>query len=168
MNESGPSEAAGAGRPSLGAAMKDAFATDAWRREKGRDIRPLARLMPFVRSHPTDTILGLIFLTLSSVLALAMTWGARIVLDQGFTHHSRAELFQVFVVTGGIAILLAVTTGLRVYFLYKLGERVVADLRQVVFRHVLGLDLGHFRTWAMNSPRRQMTRLSILAMGEER
>ncbi|HXA37592.1 MAG TPA: ABC transporter transmembrane domain-containing protein, partial [Phenylobacterium sp.] len=35
-------------------------------------------------------------------------------------------------------------TGLRLYFLYKLGERVVADLRKRVFRHVLGLDLGHF------------------------
>jgi ATP-binding cassette subfamily B protein len=52
----------------------------------------------------------------------------------------------MFLWAGGVAVVLAVTTGLRLYFLYKLGERVVADLRKVVFRHVLGLDLAHFTT----------------------
>jgi ATP-binding cassette subfamily B protein len=146
MNESGPTEAVPANPAGFGGLVKDALAADAWRREKGRDFRPLARLIPFVGDHPVDAILGLIFLLLSSALLLGMTWGGRIVLDQGFAHHSRADLIRVFLLAGVLAGLLALTTGLRLYFLYKLGERVVADLRKVVFRHVLGLDLGRFRT----------------------
>ncbi|MBA3810113.1 MAG: ATP-binding cassette domain-containing protein [Caulobacteraceae bacterium] len=144
MNEPGAIEAAKDGRPSLGALMKEAFLIDAWRREKRRDIRPLTRLAPFVRRHLSDAVLGIVFLLLSTGALLAITGGARQVLDQGFELHSRAALVRVFSWLGLAALILAATTGLRVYFLYKLGERVVADLRQTVFRHVLNLDLTHF------------------------
>jgi ATP-binding cassette subfamily B protein len=132
------------GRPSLGASMKDEFLADAWRRDKGRDLRPLMRLLPFVRAHPLDAALGLVFLLISAAALLVLTGGARLVIDGGFVLHSREALVRVFLWAAGMAAILAVTTGLRLYFLYKLGERVVADMRQVVFRHVLGLDLTHF------------------------
>jgi ATP-binding cassette, subfamily B, bacterial len=124
--------------------MKEAFLVDGWRRERGRAIRPLTRLLPYVRAHLSDAILGALFLILSTVALLAITGGARTVLDQGFQLHGRAALAHVFLGLGAIAGALAATTGLRIYFLYKLGERVVADLRQAVFRHVLSLDLAHF------------------------
>ncbi|MDQ2859720.1 MAG: ABC transporter transmembrane domain-containing protein [Pseudomonadota bacterium] len=124
--------------------MKNAFLVDAWRREHGRDIRPLTRLIPFVRAHRADAILGAVFLIFSTVSLLAITGGARAVLDHGFEPHGKAALARVFLWLGAAAAALAVTTGLRIYFLYKLGERVVADLRQAVFRHVLSLDLTHF------------------------
>ena len=145
-NDSGGARVANDGRPSLGGLMKDAFRVDAWRRERGRDIRPLRRLLPYVWAHRADAILGAIFLTLSTVSLLSLTWGIRMVLDQGFHVHDRAALIRVFAMLGGGAAVLSVATGLRIYFLYKLGERVVADLRQVVFRHVMGLDLTHFLT----------------------
>ncbi|MEO8813274.1 MAG: ABC transporter transmembrane domain-containing protein [Caulobacteraceae bacterium] len=144
MDRSGIGEAARVSRPSLGALMQEAFEAEAFRREKIRDIRPLARLAPFVRRHPLDAALGLLFLLISALALLALTQGARSVIDGGFALHSRGGLIDAFMWAGGIAALLALTTGLRLYFLYKLGERVVADLRQVVFRHVLGLDLTHF------------------------
>ena len=132
------------GRPSLGAVMKDEFLADAWRRDKNRDLRPLMRLVPFVRAHPLDAGLGLLFLLVSAAALLALTGGARLVIDGGFAGQNKASLIRTFSWAGGLAGVLAVTTGLRLYFLYKLGERVVADLRQQVFRHVLGLDLTHF------------------------
>ncbi len=144
MKATGPGDAARMDRPSLGALMKNAFLVDAWRREHGRDIRPLTRLIPFVRAHRADAILGAVFLIFSTVSLLAITGGARAVLDHGFEPHGKAALARVFLWLGAAAAALAVTTGLRIYFLYKLGERVVADLRQAVFRHVLSLDLTHF------------------------
>ncbi len=110
----------------------------------GPDVRPLARLGPLVARHWLDAVLGLVFLLLSTAALLALTWGARMVLDQGFGLHTRAALERVFLWLGLAAGILAVTTGLRLYFTYKLGERIVADLRQLVLRHVLGLDLAHF------------------------
>jgi ATP-binding cassette subfamily B protein len=133
-----------ADRPSLGALMKEEFLADAWRRRKSGDLRPLTRLIPFVKAHPVDACLGLFFLLVSSASALAMTDGVRRVIDGGFTHRGEGALGQLFLTAGGIAVVLAASTGLRMYFLYKLGERVVADLRKVVFRQVLGLDLTHF------------------------
>ncbi|MGH6992725.1 MAG: ABC transporter transmembrane domain-containing protein, partial [Caulobacteraceae bacterium] len=130
-------------RPSLGALMKEAFDTDAWRRQRRRSLRPLMRLLPFVAAHRLDAVLGLAFLVISTTAALALTVGLKAVIDR-FELHSLKMLIRAFLFLAGGAGLLAVTTGLRIYFVQKLGERVVADLRKVLFRRVLGLDLAHF------------------------
>ncbi len=130
-------------RPSLGALMKEAFDTDAWRRERRRNLRPLMRLVPFVGDHLFDAILGLAFLIVSTAALLALTKGLQVMVDRWQLHNMRM-LVRAFQYFAGGAALFAVTTGLRIYFVQKLGERVVADLRKVLFRHVLGLDLAHF------------------------
>jgi ATP-binding cassette subfamily B protein len=147
MNQAGSSKAtslAARAEGRLGAMIKDQILDDGWRRDKGRDIAPLLRLVPLVRDHPVDAILGMVFMLISSGAILALTAGARWVIDRGFVVHDRTHLLRVFLLAAAVAGVLAVATGLRLYFLYKLGERVVADLRKRVFRHVLGLDLGHF------------------------
>ena len=108
-------------------------------------IRPLARLWPLLVRHWPDTALGLLFLLLSAVALLALTAGPQMVMAQVVKTENRIALQHVFLSLGAMALLLAVTTGLRLYFTYKLGERIIADLRQDVFRHILGLDLGKFR-----------------------
>ncbi|HEY5288872.1 MAG TPA: ABC transporter transmembrane domain-containing protein, partial [Caulobacteraceae bacterium] len=107
--------------------------------------RPMARLWPLLLRHWPDTVLGLLFLLLSAGALLALTFGPQMVIAQGVKLHNRSALEHVFLILGATAGALAATTGLRLYFTYKLGERVIADLRQDVFRHILGLDLAHFR-----------------------
>ncbi|HEY1880898.1 MAG TPA: ABC transporter transmembrane domain-containing protein [Caulobacteraceae bacterium] len=119
-------------------------AVDPWRIE-ARDMRPLARLWPLLLRHWPDTVLGLVFLFLSSAALLALTFGPQMVINGTVKLHDRAALEHVFLILGGLAGALAATTGLRLYFTYKLGERIIADLRQDVFLHILGLDMGHFR-----------------------
>ena len=144
MNQSHNPESSRAARPSLTALVKEEALRSAWRRDKGRDLKPLLRLVPFVRGHPLDAILGMTFMLISSGAILGLSAGLRWVIDGGFAVKSVPALVRVFLMAGGVAGVLAVATGLRLYFLIKLGERVVADLRRMVFRHVLGLDLGHF------------------------
>jgi ATP-binding cassette subfamily B protein len=110
-----------------------------------RPGKALARLWPLLLRHWLDTALGLLFLLLSAGALLAMTAGPQMVMAVVVKPHNRTELQHVFLGLGGLAGILAVTTGLRLYFTYKLGERVIADLRQDVFRHILGLDLAKFR-----------------------
>jgi len=110
-----------------------------------RPGKALARLWPLLLRHWLDTALGLLFLLLSAGALLAMTAGPQMVMAVVVKPHNRTELQHVFLGLGGLAGILAVTTGLRLYFTYKLGERVIADLRQDVFRHILGLDLANFR-----------------------
>jgi ATP-binding cassette subfamily B protein len=133
-----------AGRPSLGALMKEEFLADAWRRDATPDLKPLSRLTPFVFAHRLDMVLGALFLLVSSASILAMTDGVRRVIDGGFAYRGERALIQLFATAAALAAILAASTGLRLYYTYKLGERVVADMRKVVFRHVLGLDLTYF------------------------
>ncbi len=144
MNEAGSSETSRVGRPGLGALMKDQLLHEAWSRDKGRGLGPLFRLIPFVKSHPVDAFLGLTFMLISSGAILGLSAAARWVIDGGFSVREPGALARVFLMAGAVATVLALATGLRLYFLFKLGERVVADLRKMVFRHVLGLDLTHF------------------------
>jgi ATP-binding cassette subfamily B protein len=144
MTNTAANRASTAGRPSLGALMREEFAVDAFRRERRRDLKPLGRLLPFVWNHPVDAVLGSLFMLVSSGSILAMTDGVRRVIDGGFAYRGELALLQLFGTAAALTLTLALSTGLRLYFTYKLGERVVADMRQVVFRHVLGLDLPYF------------------------
>ena len=144
MNSTAASKGSGAGGPRRDAAAKDRSLEAAWGRDKGRDLRPLLRLIPLIKAHPVDAVLGMTFMLISSASILCITQGLKWVIDGGFAVRTVEALVRVFLMAGGVAAVLAVSTGLRLYFLIKLGERVVADLRKLVFKHVLSLDLTHF------------------------
>jgi len=124
--------------------MKEAFKADAWRRERQRDLRPLTRLAPFVLAHGVDTFLSALFVLVSTGALLLLTWGLKLVVDQGVALRTEGQLVKAFVGLSGVALVLALSTGLRIFFTLKLGERVVADLRKRVFAHLLTLDQQHF------------------------
>jgi ATP-binding cassette subfamily B protein len=144
MSNSGPSDAQRLESAVPGPLTGESATLAAWRRDSGRRIEPLLRLIPLIRAHPADAILGMTFMLISSGAILCLTQGVRWVIDGGFAVRTVAALVRVFLLAGAVAGVLAVATGLRLYFLIKLGERVVADLRKQVFRHVLRLDLTHF------------------------
>ena len=70
MNQSHNPESSRAARPSLTALVKEEALRSAWRRDKGRDLKPLLRLVPFVRGHPLDAILGKLDASECELLAL--------------------------------------------------------------------------------------------------
>jgi len=80
--------------------IKDQILNEAWRRGKGRDLAPLLRLFPLVRAHPVDAILGMVFMLISSGAILALTAGARWVIDGGFAVHDKTHLLRVFLLAG--------------------------------------------------------------------
>ena len=132
------------GRPSAGAVLAEAMAEAAKGRERRRDIRPLALLWPFVRRDWRDAVAAGFFLLLATGATLGLTAAARYMVDGGFGAGSAAALNRTFLVLGAVSLLLAVTSALRFYFITRLGERVVADLRQALYANVLGLDPAYF------------------------
>ncbi len=114
------------------------------RRVKQRDVRPLARLTPFIVAHKLVASLAVLFMVLSTTMTLSLTVAARLVIDRGFGHTSPALLDRYFGVLLLIAVLLATFTALRVYFVNRIGERIVADLRKSLYAHVLTLDQSYF------------------------
>ncbi len=144
MNEARQHEARALGRPSIGGVLKEGFKADAWRRDREKDLRPLSRLVPYVGAHAGDAIFGLAFVLVSSAALLGLTWALKDLLDHGIRVRTADDLLRAFAGLAAGAAVLAITTGLRIFFTLKLGERVVADLRKAVFRHVLTLDQAHF------------------------
>ena len=131
-----------AGRPSAGHLLKQAFQAAAGKRMDGKDLTPLLRLWPSMRTHLGDALLGTLFVVLSSATTLALTIASRRLVDRGFRVHTADALLSSFLIAAGAAALFALATALRIYFVNKLGEGMVVDLRKTVYRHVLELDLA--------------------------
>jgi len=133
-----------AGRPNAGATLVQELNQSAERRGRRRDLRPLRGLLPHVWAHRSDVALAGVFLLVSTASTLSLSAAMRVVIDRGLAMHSVAAIDQTFLLLGGVVMALAMATALRFYFVTKLGERIVADLRKAVYQHVLTLDQAFF------------------------
>lgn len=109
-----------------------------------RRLRPLRRLMPFILAYPvrlTATVLFLLVSATSSLAIPAMLGGA---IDEGFVAQNLDGVGRYGWLIVGIAAVMAVASGARFYFISVIGERVLADLRQAAFGHLLRLDTAYF------------------------
>jgi ATP-binding cassette subfamily B protein len=132
------------GRPGAGAVLAAEIDAGRSKRGKSRDVRPLRRLYPFVLAHRTDAMLAGFFLVLSTISTLSLTGAARLVTDHGFAGGSAAAINRYFLLAVAVAVALAFATALRFYFVTKLGQHVVADLRTALYAQVLTLDPAYF------------------------
>ncbi|HZV22721.1 MAG TPA: ABC transporter transmembrane domain-containing protein [Luteimonas sp.] len=108
-------------------------------------IGSLRALWPFLRAHRGLLVAWLLALACSSTATLSLPVAFRRMIDQGFS--SGANIDRAFVFLFMVALALAFATAARFYFVSLLGERVVADMRQQLYAHVIGLDAGfHDRT----------------------
>ncbi|WP_102107874.1 ABC transporter transmembrane domain-containing protein [Oceaniglobus roseus] len=108
-------------------------------RAKSRKIGALGHLWPFLRPYRRLLALALLSLILTACVSLVLPIAVRRVVD-GFETSAANLLDGYFLAALGIAGLLAVGTGLRYYFVTRLGERVVADIRKAVFDRVIGMS----------------------------
>lgn len=144
MSEPGP-EVSAPGRPSAGQTLAQNLAEAADRRGRSRNVGALRRLAPFVAAHWGDAALSGVFLLASTSATLGLSGAIRLLVD----HLTRAQatggsVDRWFLLIGGVALALAVATALRYFFVTKLGERVVADLRKAAYAHILTLDPAFF------------------------
>ena len=131
-------------RPSYGAEHASGVDLAAAKRARGRDVRPLRRLLPYLVRRRTDVAGALVFLLLSTIASLAMPLAFRSVIDHGFAAGDTSAVDRAFLGLAAVAIFMAVTSAARFYFVSKIGERVVADLRADVYDHILSLSAGFF------------------------
>ena len=127
------------GRPGAGAVLAEQMAEAGDRREKRRDIRPLARLLPYALRHKGHLAMASFWLIVSTATSLSLTAAARGAIDHGF-ENGGAGLNLWFLMLGANALFLGVATAVRYFYVTKTGERVVADLRKGLFDRILTLD----------------------------
>ena len=87
---------------------------------------------------------ALLALGLASAATLVVPIAVRRVIDFGFSEQGRTYINAYFVLLIVVVGVLALASALRYYCVITLGERVVADLRSAVFRHLTTLDPAFF------------------------
>lgn len=106
----------------------------------------LRSLWPFVRRHRALLVAWLVALAASSAATLSLPVAFRHMIDGGFSGGG-AAIDRVFMLLFAVAAALALATAARFFFVSLLGERVVADLRERLYGHLLALDAAfHDRT----------------------
>ena len=98
----------------------------------------------FLVPYKKQIVWASIALVFTAGLSLALVQFVRIIVDQGFVASSTSSLSQAVAGFMIIAVLQALGTFARHYWVSWLGERVTADLRQAVYSHIIGLHPGYF------------------------
>ena len=115
--------------------------------EPGRNsLKPLARLTPFLSRYKPQIAKALIALAIASGSTLVVPLAVRRIIDHGFTTSNATLVNQYFSVMIAVVLLLALSSAIRFYYVMWLGEKIVADVRDALFKHLLKLSPGFYET----------------------
>lgn len=112
-------------------------------RARSKRIGALAALWPFMWPYRGMMGLALTALVLTAMTSLVLPLAVRRVVDN-FDAADVTVLDGYFAAAIGIAGVMALGTALRYYFVTRLGERVVADIRVAVFDRMIGMSPAFF------------------------
>lgn len=112
-------------------------------RAKSKRVGALRGLAPFIAPYRLMVVLAGLALIVTAGVSLVLPLAVRRVVDS-FSDGNLVLLDQYFGAALGMAALLAAGTGVRYYFVTRLGERVVADIRRALFDRVLGMSPAYF------------------------
>src|SRR5204862_3749755 len=106
-----------------------------------RRVSTLARLTSPYKVRTTLAVLSLLAATAAS---LAPPYLAKLALDHGVLHENLSQLWWIVAlfVAAGVATILS--SSAQTYFTGWTGERILADLRNLLFRHLQRLSLGFY------------------------
>jgi ABC transporter fused permease/ATP-binding protein len=109
-----------------------------------RRLAILWRIASLLRPHTGRLIVAIVTLMLASALSLVYPAAAKYAVDAGLSEQSAHQLDSVVIVLCIVFVVHAVLVWIRHYSMSWLGERVVADLRALVFDRILRLPLAWF------------------------
>ena len=124
--------------------MHESQSTEHRGKVSGSRLSPLSKLWPFIRPYKSRLVLALVVLLIAAAASLAVPVAIRLVIDEGFSRDSAGAIDRYFIALFGIASVLAVFSAARFYLVSWLGERVVADIRNAVYSHVIRLSPTFF------------------------
>jgi ATP-binding cassette subfamily B protein len=102
----------------------------------------LKGLLPFLKPHRRLVAFWLLALAFSSSATLFFPVAIKHLVDQGFSKNGSIDRW--FLLLFAVAVVLALATAARFYFVSLLGEKVIADLRKKLYGHLIHLDQQFF------------------------
>lgn len=126
--------------------MSNNFEQQAKSRAKAKNLRPLVRLLPFILKYRRQMVIALVALLVASVATLVVPIAVRRVLDNGFSTENASLINQYFLAMFAVVAALATGSAVRFYYVMWLGERIVADVRDALFRHLMELTPSFYES----------------------
>ncbi len=111
-----------------------------------RNLGQIRHLSRFLKPYRGVMVGAGVALCVSAAAVLALGQGLRILIDDGLSGEEIGRLHEALIYMAGMVVLLTVGTFARFYLVSWLGERVVADIRQAIFRRLVRLSPGFFET----------------------
>jgi ABC-type multidrug transport system fused ATPase/permease subunit len=138
--------AAGAMRalgPGMGRGMSQWTGERASRASRGRNLRGLLALL---RPYRTRVAAMMLALVLGTAASLAPPLLAKIAIDEGIGRHDSRTLVLVVIAFLVSALLVWVMTYAQTYLVGWVGQRVLADLRIRIFKHLQSQPIGFYES----------------------
>jgi ATP-binding cassette, subfamily B, bacterial len=107
-------------------------------------LQALVPLVPYVARYRGLALAALAALSVAAAVTLLVPIAVRRMIDHGFAEESPGLINSYFVALIGIVLVLACASAARYYCVMTLGERIVADLRSDLFRHLASLDAAFY------------------------
>jgi ATP-binding cassette subfamily B protein len=121
--------------------MADSSASD---RPKAKSARPLVALWPYLKPYRRVLAWAMVALLLASGSMLALPVALSQLVDKGMAAGNSETINIYFIAFLGVAVLFGAFAAMRFYLVTWLGERVVADVREAVYRNVIRMDPQFF------------------------
>jgi ATP-binding cassette subfamily B protein len=109
-------------------------------------LRPLLALAPYVARYRGRALFALVSLLIAALTTLVVPIAARRMIDFGFSPEGIAMINSYFSVMIAVVVVLALASAARYYLVMTIGERIVADIRRDVFKHLTALSPAFFDT----------------------
>ncbi len=114
--------------------------------DRRRALRPLLAFKPYLLRHKLMLMGALAALIVAAGATLTVPLAVRRMIDLGFTGVDPSLVDKYFATLLGVGLILALASAARFYCVNWLGERVVADIRSSVFKHLTGLSPAFYET----------------------
>jgi len=111
---------------------------------KAYDTRLLARFIRYVAPYRTAIATVLVTIPLVAACRLAQPWIIKLAIDGHITTGRLAGLEGIALAFLGVLLAESLFSFLQVYLLQSVGQRVMADMREELYRHVMRLPVSWF------------------------
>ncbi len=107
-------------------------------------LSSLRKALAFMRPYKLQMALATLALVFTAGVTLALVQFVQVIVDEGFVKASSESLGLAIAGFLVVAVIQAMGTFARFYWVSWLGERVTADIRTAVFSHLMTLHPGYF------------------------
>lgn len=100
----------------------------------------------FIKPYKLTIGLALFALITAAATSLAIPFAIKQIVDLGFLAHNQADINGYFLLMLALVTLMSIFSASRYYLVMWLGERIIADIRMALYRHILHMDTFFFET----------------------